>query len=336
MATGPNHQQSVREQVEDEAASWLLRMAEDPNDPRLRDEVSSWRQLSPLHQEIWDRTCAAYDVFGQVPRRHESQWKPHGRPVRENGVGRRRHRRVRPRRILALAGLAALAACIAFITLPGLFIRLGADHVTATAEVRTLALEDGSRIHLGPRSAVDVVFSDRVRTVRLLSGEGFFEVVRDQSRPFTVTANDVVTTVIGTKFDVRLHDTSVSVAVKEGHVRVSDPRRDPPVRQDLLAGDSIRVGAGGVIARTAVDPADIGDWSEGRLVARHRPVAEIVDRLRDYYGGLIVLNDRRFAALEVSGVYDPADPVTTLENLAKLHGARLRQVSPWLVFVTPY
>jgi transmembrane sensor len=346
MANGPTQRDEVREQIEDEAASWFLRVTDDPNDPQLRDQVAAWRGQSALHQEIWDRTCSAYDVLGKTPPAHEDHWKPYA-SSQKGAAGARDaatvtrfsvstpRRSTRKRRVLASAAVAALAACIAFLVLPGLLVRWNADIVTSTAEVRVLDLEDGSRVHLAPESAVDVAFTDGERRIRLLAGRAFFEVKRDVVRPFTVVSGDFVTTVLGTKFDVHLANAGISVAVREGQVRVVDQRR-PSAAQDLRSGDMLRWETAGGPTLATIPASDVGDWSEGRLVVRHRPVAEVVDRLRGYYGGVIVINDSAFAHLEVSGVYDPKDPVTTLDNLARLHGATLRRLSPWLVIVTRF
>lgn len=346
MADGPTQRDDVREQVEDEAASWFLRVSENPGDTRLQDELAAWRRQSALHQEVWDRTCLAYDMFGKAPASHEEHWRPYvsnGKAVaaaRDGATAARfgagTGRPYRKRRVFVPAAIAALAVCIALVVLPDLLVRWNADAVTSTAELRVLVLDDGSRVHLAPRTALKVAFTDRERQVRLLSGQAFFEVERDSSRPFAVLSGDIVTTVLGTKFDVRLEDEGASVAVREGHVRVADLRRSPAVARELLAGDVLRLGPPGSAALAATSPSDVGDWSEGRLVVRHRPVSEIVERLRAYYGGMIVMSDRAFSDLQVSGVYDPGEPVTTLENLARLHGSTVRQLSPWLVVVTPF
>jgi transmembrane sensor len=333
MADGPTQRNDRRERVEDEAASWFLRLSESPDDPRLNEKLAAWCGQSDLHREIWNRTRDAYDVFGKTVPAHEGKWAVHA-PVRE--LRPPRTSPARKLRFVAAAAIAALAASIALVVLPGLLLHLNADYATTTAEVRVLELEDGSFVHLAPRSAVDVLYDDRGRKVRLLSGQAFFEVRRDASRPFTVDSGGIVTTVLGTKFDVRLENEGVSVAVREGHVRVADMRRSNSGAHDLLAGDMLHVGGGGTPTLATIPSSDIGDWSEGRLVVRHRPVSEIVDRLRSYYGGVILMSDTAFSRLQVSGVYDPKRPIATLDNLTRLHGATMRQISPWLVLVTPF
>lgn len=344
MANGPTLQSDQRDVIEDEAASWFLLAAENPDDAALRKQILAWCARSVLHQEIWDRTRITYHAIGHTLPAHEARWRPYaeaaGRtlePPSENVTGIRGFLKRRGgRRLCAAAAVVALAACLAFAALPAILLQLNADYVTSTAELRTITLEDGSQIHLAPKSAVDLDFSSAERAVRLLSGQAFFEVTENPGRPFVVTSGDIVSTVLGTKFDVRLEEAGASVAVKKGHVRVADRRVVPPISQDLLEGDLLRLSGPGQAALVKVPADEIGSWSDGKLVARYRPVSEIVDQLRGYYSGLIVLSDQGFAQLEVSGVYDMRDPLNTLENLARLHGSTMRRISPWLVVVTPF
>ena len=72
----------------------------------------------------------------------------------------------------------------------------------------------------------------------------------------------------------------------------------------------------------------------GELVARDRPMTEILDALRRYYSGAILVQDSAFARTRVTGIYDLRDPAATLASLTSSHGANLHRVSPWLLVVT--
>ncbi len=85
-----------------------------------------------------------------------------------------------------------------------------------------LSLPDGSHVTLSPRSRISypAVFSDSSREV-MLTGEAFFEVVRNPAKPFAVYTDAVVTRVLGTSFRVVAYDGQpVSVAVRTGKVSV--------------------------------------------------------------------------------------------------------------------
>jgi len=89
---------------------------------------------------------------------------------------------------------------------------------------RAILLADGSEVALQPESEI-VITSDfnssQTREVRL-KGEAFFKVKRDPGKPFMVYANEVVTRVLGTSFNIRAYenDREITVAVKTGKVSV--------------------------------------------------------------------------------------------------------------------
>ncbi len=332
-----------RGRVAREAAEWLVKQSESPDDEPLNARIESWCAESALNREAWERTRRIYGQLGEAPAAHRSYWqdlaarrKAAARTVSAGAsasrAGRRRAART-GRRFMGAAAL-ALAACLALVAGPSIVLSLRSDYVTATAEVRTVVLEDGTQVRLGPRSALQVMYSPSSRHTRLLGGEAFFEVPRNEDRPFSVAAGGVVTTVLGTAFDVRLDSDGTAVAVQQGRVRVSAQGLPVPVREQLEAGESLKVESDGRIARATLAPEDVGGWQAGLLVARGRPIGEIVEALRRYHDGFIVIQDSAFAARRISGAYDLKTPAETLRGLASAHDAVVRQVTPWLLIVT--
>ncbi len=126
------------------------------------------------------------------------------------------------------------------------------DYSNPEAVARRVELRDGSIIHLNTGSELRVDFSARERCVRLQSGEAYFEVAHDASRPFVVLAGGVVVRAIGTAFNVRLASANVEVLVEEGRVEVA-----PVVAARVAAGAPApaapQLGAG---ERTQVPRAD--------------------------------------------------------------------------------
>ncbi|WP_428664822.1 FecR family protein [Reyranella sp.] len=325
-----------RDRAGTEAATWLVLLAESPDDRELAAGFEAWRTANPLHAEVWARTEQAHRLAGKLAPQTHDQW-PKASTVRRAAasggpIARPAARPWRGRR-LALAGVAMLVAALVLLAAPTFLIHLQADHLTATAETRAVMLDDGTQVRLGPESALAVDFSGTARTVRLIKGEAFFEVVPDSARPFRVAANGVMTTVLGTAFEVRLDTQDVGVAVRRGRVQVDGG--EPARSEQLVAGQWVTIGAGGTV-RGERNVEEIGDWLEGELVARDRPMTEIVDALRRYYGGRILVGAPTFAATRVTGIYDLRHPRATLTALAASHDATVRQLSPWLLIVTPH
>ncbi len=89
---------------------------------------------------------------------------------------------------------------------------------------QTVTLEDSTTVVLYPGSELQfpAFFSSRGRAVKLL-GEGYFEVRRDSSRPFTVEAESVSIVVLGTSFNVRAYqgESTIETVLVTGKVMLN-------------------------------------------------------------------------------------------------------------------
>ncbi len=336
-----------------EAARWLIALEEDPDDAALRARFEVWLAESPANAEAWTNTSEVYAMMAKIPPVHADQWADQradqrvgreaaqapaeddgddaaasanhdARPAPPRARPRRAGRRSIGRRLLG----AALAAWLVFNLAPPLWVRLQADHLTAAAESESIRLDDGSQVHLAPASAVNI--EPGGRRVRLIKGEAFFE-ASPADRPFTVTVGKLRATALGTAFNVRRGKRSVTVAVGEGRVRVEQA----PLAAELTAGDWLHVGPDGAVRRGTAPVEEAGAWRRGLLIARDRPLAGLVDDLRRYYAGQIVLTNHEFGRLRVSGVFRPADPAAALQAIAAAHGGAVSQLSPWILLVSP-
>lgn len=92
-----------------------------------------------------------------------------------------------------------------------------------TAQPTLHLLSDGTVITLQPSGTVEFPneFPSDKREI-VLTGEAFFDVTKDSSRPFIINTGDVTVKVLGTSFNVRAYEGAkeISVAVKTGKVSV--------------------------------------------------------------------------------------------------------------------
>jgi transmembrane sensor len=322
-----------------EAARWLIALEDDPDDPALRARFDAWVATSPDNAAAWADTAAIYDLMAETAPAHQSHWAPYAAARRgplpaEGRSPPRRLSRMPARRRIAVAVAAAMAACLAAVVAPSVMLRFQADYVTATGEALSLTLEDGSTVRLGPESAIALDFDRDRRRVDLIEGAAFFEVARDAARPFRIATRSVTTTVLGTAFDVVLGRAGAAVAVRRGTVSVDDPAAAPPVAERLEAGHWVRVGWDGGVQRGVLPPDEVGAWMTGQIVARDRPLGDVVDVLRRYFAGAIVLADGALGMQRVSGVYNVDDPAAALRAMAGAHGAVVHEITPWLLVVS--
>lgn len=327
----------VKDKADEEALHWLIALEEAEDDADMLARFRAWLSASTDNLRAWDEARHVWNLVGEakaVPADDVIALAAGERIASRHVPGRRRAWMTARRSLLAGAGL--MAICLAVVVQPTIDIWLSADYSTGIAQSLEVRLDDGSTVHLGADSAIQVRFEPSVRRVTLLSGEAFFEVAADAERPFRVDAGEVETTVLGTAFNVALSADAVSVAVDHGRVGVAATHQDAALSAPLGAGDWVRVAHGGAVER-GMDAGELaGGWRSGMLVVRDRPVGDVVDEIRRHYRGRIVLAAADFADLRVTGVYDLNDPVEALRAVAEAHGARLWQVSPWLTVVSRF
>lgn len=338
---------SALAKAEDEAIEWAILLADDPDSIVQLERFQAWLNADSLHAEVWARTLRVYDELGQLPPVVQDQWPKkepdqckEGSPVRglcsAGLTGSLRNAWTSSHLFLfnwrrSFVGL-GMALSFFLVLVPHLTLRLTADYLSDTGEQQTHTLEDGSKLYLAPKSAVDITYTDGDRQVRLLRGQAFFEVQPNTNRPFYVDAGGTKTTVLGTSFGVSKLNSGVSVSVAHGKVLVEDRNVLPIVAQNLTEGDQFLVTWGKGSKLVHVIPNDVASWRNGELVARNLPVKEVAEAFRDYYDGVIIVREP-FASQRVTGLYQLNDPVATLSDMALAHGMKAHQITPWLLIL---
>lgn len=317
-----------------EATEWLMLLQDDAEDQALRRRFEAWRAASTANDAAWAELAHLSNVAAVMRPSYVRAWGPFvARQRAARAALRRAHRpgSSRCRHRWVVSALVAVAACLVLLAAPPLMLRLQADHVTGTAEQRRIDLPDGSRVTLAPASAIVVSYEAGERRVDLLSGEAFFQVHANAARPFRVAARDVVATVLGTSFDVRIDRHDVTVSVEEGAVGVAPPGA---ADERLGPGQSVRVSSDGRLSRGSEAPQLVAAWRRGQIHAQDQRLGDAVDQLRRYFRGSIVITDSALAEQRITGAYNLSDPEQALRGIAKAHGATVRRITPWLLVVS--
>ncbi len=102
------------------------------------------------------------------------------------------------------------------------------EKINSSTKTILVTLDDGSSIFLNPNSKISYAKNFNQGNIRevYLSGEAFFEVAKNPNKPFLVYANELVTKVLGTSFNVRAFadEKNVIVKVRTGRVAVAVAR----------------------------------------------------------------------------------------------------------------
>lgn len=340
------HSDDKTDPVWDEALDWLLKIQADPDDARLRAALDGWRAASDAHDRAWMRAMRVWRLTGAVadiasrpkagaelqPPAAAAHVKPMPAPVA--APPRRRRRTVR---IVAAATALAIAASLAVAVLPQAVLHLRADHVTGAGERREVVLEDGTVVILNAASAITVSYDQSQRRVEVLQGDAFFTVAEDRRRQFAVTGDAMTVVDIGTAFGVGLNPAMLSVGVESGAVHVRYDGTVPaaaPRETRLDPGGRLRIDrATGRFTEDRLPPAQVAAWRDGLLVVENMQLGQVIDQIRRYYPGMIVVRDRALEDRRVTGVYDLRNPVAALRTALTPYGGKVTTITPYVLIV---
>ena len=91
-------------------------------------------------------------------------------------------------------------------------------------EVRPVVLEDGTHVYMRPGAVLKYnVQSLKHRRLAYLSGDAYFDVARDEDKPFVVKTSSISVEVLGTAFSVSAGEETTQVLLERGSVRVLSP-----------------------------------------------------------------------------------------------------------------
>jgi transmembrane sensor len=147
----------------------------------------------------------------------------------------------------------------------------------------SLVLSDGSKVWLNAASRLKfpVKFTGGSREVEV-TGEAYFEIAKDKSKPFRVRFNNSTVEVLGTHFNVSAYknDNVQAVTLLEGAVKVlnavSEVRMKP--------GEQARLSAANTINVKKVDVEEAVAWKNGYFSFADEDIKSIMKKLARWYG----------------------------------------------------
>ncbi|AZO77682.1 MULTISPECIES: FecR family protein [unclassified Bosea (in: a-proteobacteria)] len=306
--------------VDDDAVAWFVLLRDEEASEADRAAFAVWLGASHSHEQAWRELEAIWGTLDQVA---VPTLAATSSIVAKSALRGRPRPRWRP---LAAAAMILLAVTAVWRLAPA---GLLADHRTGIGERRMIALADGSRIELGPASAIDVDFTGSRRAARLVAGEAFFTVARDPARPFVVSAGQGEIAVLGTAFDVKIgQDEAVSVVVTESKVAV---KAAESTAVSVVAGQEVSYDRNGVSAVRLADLDTVQAWRQDQLVFHDAPLDAVLTELRRYRRGTIQLLGGELGKRRITAVFDARRPDAALETIAHNLDLRLLRATDYFV-----
>lgn len=179
----------------------------------------------------------------------------------------------------------------------------GMERVVARDEPVEAVLEDGTHLTVNRNSTIRYKkkFMADQRKV-FLSGEAWFEVARDTTRPFVIDAGEALVEVLGTRFNVNAYkeNSVVEITVESGLVAMS-AKKD---QEDLIV---MKAGSGGTYHKgqkeltliASSDPNNIS-WKTRELYFDGSNLREVADLVNRVYGSHLVIANPGLSSCEIT------------------------------------
>ncbi|RAJ92474.1 FecR family protein [Larkinella arboricola] len=203
----------------------------------------------------------------------------------------------------AVAAMAVLVSGLLWVLLQQTKTEPIADvaAVTTTDKIEKI-LPDGSTVLLNKDSKL--IYPERFaadsREVQL-TGEAFFDVKPDPSKPFRIRVRNTTVQVLGTSFSIRAYTDDVRVAVRTGKVKFSARKQEITlVRNEQAAFDAKK----DTIIKAPKFDVNAMTFQTGKLVFDNEPLSNVIKALNEVYHADIHLANAEIGQCKVNASFE--------------------------------
>ena len=281
----------------DEKLEMLKRYTDGIATPEERQQVETWFETTRLPQSEWEQMPGGeqqwyvQDMFGDIKkaiRTPEAQIVP-----------------LQPRskwRLPAVAAAVLLLVAASWLfwpvhnTAPQLAVIKTASHL------HYLQLPDSSKVwvNAGSQLKYPAAFTGKTREV-YLSGEAYFDIRHEAAHPFIIHTGNVITTVLGTAFNIKEDPNThqVTVTVKRGKVSVMAADQKPVV---LLPDQQVHIDLNFEAQVTQlVNTNQLISWHGSNMQFDNSTFGDAVKQLEQHYGVPIKFGNDHLAGCRFTG-----------------------------------
>ena len=287
------------------------------------DNLETWKtesqgNLSDLleMQSIWQD---AVDLKGYKDFDRTSAWDSINGQLEDDSIETKAPKR---RQIISLKWVAGIAAAVT-IAIVALNIvstdsELSFNSVASNNSVENVQLVDGSNIVLNKNTELNYASDFENNRTVILDGEAYFDVARNESKPFTVATDCANITVLGTSFNIEEKEGYVNVLVTSGSVSVRSGDEEVLLKKnDMVKCDCQS------IKKLNRPGNNYLSWKTNKLEFNETPLdIAIADIARHYNVNISFTKESQSKKLPVTDVFEGGDIETVIEGIALITGIK--------------
>lgn len=179
-----------------------------------------------------------------------------------------------------------------------------------------IILPDGTKMWINSDSQISFnsEFTDRERVVNV-EGNAYFEVAKDSVRPFKVVANNVITTSLGTAFEVNTFDKEIChIALIEGSIKVENKLNSIIIEPNTEVAANL---LSNILTKQSFVHGTYGQWRNNILVFNKECINSIIRKLNRWHNIEIVNQTFDLEEVLFTGKMEGVDIETHLDIVSK-------------------
>jgi transmembrane sensor len=293
----------VSDEERDQVLQWVNQS--EANKKQLEHFSLLWRESKKLESEMVADEDKAWRKFKTTIQTSATRAPLVAIKKRTNWLGRAA--------ALVLVALGTLLALLLLRKNPLPSGELAYIQSADSAMVQTLS--DGSIITLNKQSSITYQkqFTGSSRELAL-TGEAFFNVSPDKSKPFIIKVNDVLVKVVGTSFNIRSQHGRTEVIVETGVVEVIRQQKKLVLqaKEKTVIADSSTV-----LVKENVSNQLYQHYRTREFVCDNTPLWQLVQVLNETYSVSIVIADPSLRKLPLTATFHQESLEGVLEIVSK-------------------
>lgn len=321
-------------QLRKDMALWIVRLNADDQEERRQAQIEFelWRSQYPEYQGQLDEMLSFSETMQQLSITHgiSGQNVQHSMHVSQQSKTQ----------ILKLfTKVFVLCLSVGTVTYFAyhsiLFSYYTADLKTNTGEMQSFTLDDGSKVTLGARSAINLNFKTDQRQIDLIQGDIYIDVAKDPNRPLIIHTPQADYKALGTRFIVyqypkhsvlnMLHSKVEATALQSNHLS-----------KVVQQGENITAGSQGLSQISDIDIAATAfAWQKQQILANDLSLSDLLTRLGRYHHQYLIFNRASLEQYKVSGVINTQqDLEKTLALLAMQYPLKIKKIGQYVITIS--
>jgi transmembrane sensor len=188
-----------------------------------------------------------------------------------------------------------------------------------------IELADGSAVTLRPNSRLYLLEDSYEKLQFEIVGEGYFDVIRNEMREFTVQAGDARVDVLGTRFTVSDWGDAVRVFLEKGLISFS--RLDMSQSVNLIPGQYSTLIGGSIQEPEIAEEKSYTGWLVDEIILDSRTLSDIADEVSHHFNVRLIIPDE-LRSERLSGHLSLDNLGLLLEDLGRSLEGTFRETEP--------